>query len=61
VLVSSSAGWGRDVHFISGLMVNRVPFIVSELGADVDPFMLHVYAALSEKERKLIASGRAMR
>jgi DNA invertase Pin-like site-specific DNA recombinase len=44
------------VHFISGLMVNRVPFIVSELGADVDPFMLHVYAALSEKERAMISS-----
>ena len=57
VLVSKLCRLGRDVHFISGLMVNRVPFIVSELGADVDPFMLHVYAALSEKERALI-SGR---
>jgi DNA invertase Pin-like site-specific DNA recombinase len=26
-----------------------------ELGADVDPFMLHIYAALAEKERALIA------
>jgi len=26
-----------------------------ELGADVDPFMLHVYAALAEKERALIS------
>ena len=24
----------RDVHFISGLMAHKVPFIVSELGAD---------------------------
>jgi DNA invertase Pin-like site-specific DNA recombinase len=56
VLVSKLCRLGRDVHFISGLMVNRVPFIVSELGADVDPFMLHVYAALSEKERALISS-----
>jgi hypothetical protein len=24
----------RDVHFISGLMSHRVPFIVAELGAD---------------------------
>jgi DNA invertase Pin-like site-specific DNA recombinase len=45
----------RDVHFISGLMVHKVPFIVAELGADVDPFMLHVYAALAEKERRLIS------
>ena len=36
-------------------MVNRVPFLVTELGADVDPFMLHVYAALAEKERALIS------
>ena len=44
----------RDVHFISGLMAHRMPFIVTELGADVDPFMLHIYAALAEKERRLI-------
>jgi DNA invertase Pin-like site-specific DNA recombinase len=45
----------RDVHFISGLMVHRIPFIVAELGADIDPFMLHIYAALAQKERALIA------
>jgi DNA invertase Pin-like site-specific DNA recombinase len=45
----------RDVAFISGLMAQRVPFIVTELGADVDPFMLHIYAALAEKERRLIS------
>ena len=45
----------RDVHFISGLMAQRVPFIVAELGANADPFMLHLYAALAEKERSLIA------
>jgi DNA invertase Pin-like site-specific DNA recombinase len=45
----------RDVHFISGLMAHRVPFVVSELGPDVDPFVLHLYAALAEKERALIA------
>lgn len=46
----------RDVHFISGLMAHRVPFIVTELGADVDPFILHLYAALGEKERALISA-----
>ncbi len=45
----------RDVHFISGLMVERVPFVVAELGPDVDPFVLHLYAALSEKERQMIS------
>jgi DNA invertase Pin-like site-specific DNA recombinase len=45
----------RDVHFISGLMAHKVPFIVTELGADADPFMLHIYAALAEKERRMIS------
>lgn len=36
-------------------MAQRVPFIVAELGRDADPFMLHLYAALAEKERRLIA------
>jgi DNA invertase Pin-like site-specific DNA recombinase len=45
----------RDVHFISGLMSKRVPFIVAELGPDVDPFMLHIYAAVAQKERELIS------
>jgi len=43
------------VHFISGLMAHRVAFVVTELGADVDPFVLHLFAALAEKERKLIS------
>jgi DNA invertase Pin-like site-specific DNA recombinase len=46
----------RDVHFISGLMAHRVPFLVAELGSDVDPFILHLFAALAEKERALIAT-----
>jgi DNA invertase Pin-like site-specific DNA recombinase len=29
--------------------------MVAELGRDADPFMLHLYAALAEKERRLIA------
>jgi len=45
----------RDVAFVAGLMAQRVSFIVAELGRDADPFMLHLYAALAEKERRLIA------
>jgi len=45
----------RDVHFISGLMAQRVPFIVAALGTDADPFMLHIYAALAEQERRMIS------
>jgi DNA invertase Pin-like site-specific DNA recombinase len=47
----------RDVAFVSGLMAQRVPFIVAELGSDVDPFVLHLYAALAEKERKRISEN----
>ena len=37
-------------------MAHKVPFIVADLGADADhPFLLHLYAALSEKERMLIS------
>src|ERR1700732_5228169 len=46
----------RDVHFISGLMAHRVPFVVAELGPDVDPFILHLFAALAEKERAMISA-----
>lgn len=45
----------RDVHFISGLMVHRVPFLVADLGPDVDPFILHLFAAPAQKERALIS------
>ena len=55
VIVAKLDRLSRDVHFISGLMAHKVPFIVAELGADADPFMLHLYAALAEKERALIS------
>ena len=44
----------RDVAFIAGLMAQRVPFIVCALGRNVDPFTLHIYAALAEQERRMI-------
>ena len=56
ILVAKLDRLSRDVHFISGLMAHKVPFIVAELGADADPFMLHLYAALAEKERALISA-----
>jgi DNA invertase Pin-like site-specific DNA recombinase len=55
IVVSKLDRLSRDVHFISGLMTKRVPFIVAALGKNVDPFMLHIYAALAEKERALIS------
>ena len=55
VIVAKLDRLSRDVAFISGLMARRVPFIVTELGVDVDPFVLHLYASLAEKERRLIS------
>lgn len=55
VVVSKLDRLSRSVAFISGLMANGVPFVVSELGADVDSFVLHLFAALGQKERQLIS------
>ena len=55
ILVSKLDRLSRDVAFVAGLMAQRVLFVVAELGRDADPFMLHLYAALAEKERRLIA------
>jgi DNA invertase Pin-like site-specific DNA recombinase len=55
ITVSKLDRLSRDVHFISGLMTKRVPFIVAALGKNVDPFMLHIYAALAEKERSMVS------
>jgi DNA invertase Pin-like site-specific DNA recombinase len=38
------------------LMAHKVPFLVAELGPEVDPFVLHLFAALAEKERALIST-----
>jgi DNA invertase Pin-like site-specific DNA recombinase len=55
IIVAKLDRLSRAVHFISGLMAHKTPFIVAELGADADPFMLNLYAALAEKERRLIS------
>jgi DNA invertase Pin-like site-specific DNA recombinase len=55
VVVAKLDRLSRDVAFVAGLMAQRVPFIVAELGRDADPFMLHLYAALAEKERRMIS------
>ena len=55
VVVSKLDRLSRDVAFVAGLMAQRVPFIVAKLGRDADPFMLHLFAALAEKERRLIS------
>ena len=56
--VSKLDRFSRSVELISTSMNvfkrDNVKFFVCELGTDVDPFLLHLYAALAEKERKLI-------
>lgn len=55
ILVAKLDRLPRNVAFISRLMEEKVPFIVSELGLDVDSFQLHLWSALAEKERQLIS------
>jgi DNA invertase Pin-like site-specific DNA recombinase len=55
ILVAKLDRLSRDVAFVSGLMARRVEFIVTELGEQSDPFILHLFAALAEKERALIS------
>jgi DNA invertase Pin-like site-specific DNA recombinase len=55
IVVAKLDRLSRDVHFISGLMKHKVAFIVADLGSDTHPFMLHLYAALAEKERRMIS------
>jgi DNA invertase Pin-like site-specific DNA recombinase len=54
VVVAKLDRLSRDVAFISGLMAQRVPFIVTEI-PNADPFMLHIYAAVAEQERTKIS------
>lgn len=56
VVVAKLDRLSRDVAFVAGLMAQRVPFLVAELGEGVDPFVLHLYAALAEKERAMISA-----
>ena len=48
---SSKGQTSRDVAFVSGLMAQRVPFIVAELGRDADPYKLHLNAALADERQ----------
>ncbi|MBN2508351.1 MAG: recombinase family protein [Verrucomicrobia bacterium] len=45
----------RSVAFIAGLMERGVKFCAVEF-PNADPFMLHIHAAMSEQERRLISA-----
>src|SRR5258706_2935539 len=55
IVVAKLDRLSRDVTFIAGLMSSKVPFIVTSLGRNADPFLLHIYAALAEQERLMIS------
>ena len=55
IIVAKLDRLSRDVSFISGLMSRKVLFIVTELPG-ADPFLLHIYAALAEQERRMIST-----
>ena len=44
----------RDVAFIAGLMSRSVAFVVATM-PEADSFALHIYAALAQQERRMIA------
>lgn len=55
VVVAKLDRLSRSVSFISGLMASGVKFVCVELGEDVPTFMLHIFAAFGEEERRLIS------
>jgi DNA invertase Pin-like site-specific DNA recombinase len=44
----------RNVHFISSLMESKVKFKCADL-PECDPFTIHLFACMAERERKLIS------
>lgn len=55
VVVAKLDRLSRNVSFISGLMEQKVTVIVASIGITYDPFMLHIYAAMAEQERRMIS------
>lgn len=54
-MVSKLDRLSRNVHFISGVMESGVDFVAAET-PNADGFMLHIYAAVAQREREHIAS-----
>ncbi len=44
----------RNVHFVSGLLETGVPFVAADR-PDADRFLIHLEAALAEREAKLVS------
>ncbi len=52
VIVSKLDRLSRKVSVVASLMDKGVPFLTVETGTDVEPFLLHIYAAFAEMERQ---------
>jgi DNA invertase Pin-like site-specific DNA recombinase len=55
IIVAKLDRLSRDVAFIAGLMSDRVPFVCCDI-PHADPFLLHIYAAVAEQERRMISA-----
>jgi DNA invertase Pin-like site-specific DNA recombinase len=55
IIVAKLDRLSRDVAFIAGLMADRVPFVCCDIPG-ADPFLLHIYAAMAEQERRMISA-----
>jgi DNA invertase Pin-like site-specific DNA recombinase len=55
LLIAKLDRLARNVHFISGLMETKIPFVACDLPTST-PFMLHIYAAMGEEEARAIGA-----
>ena len=55
VIVAKLDRLSRDVAFIAGLMAAQTPFVCCDI-PHADPFLLHIYAAVAEQERRMISA-----
>jgi DNA invertase Pin-like site-specific DNA recombinase len=55
LILAKLARLARNVAFIAGLMERKVDFVCCDMPT-ATPFMLHVYAAVAEEERRMIAA-----
>lgn len=53
LLIAKLDRLARDVHFVSGLM-KEVDFLAADM-PNADKFMIHIYAAMAEREREFIS------
>ena len=54
LLIATLDRLARNVHFISGLMETKVPFVAADRPT-ASPFEIHIYAAMAEEERRKIS------